>query len=60
MMAQTIYQNGKYRIVPIVCGFTVLGIDGRPIQRFETGEIEEAIATVDDMAYHDGVRGHVS
>lgn len=54
-----IYQNGRYKIVPLTLKVIVKDGD-KPIQTFNINDIESAIETVDDMAYRDGVRDHIA
>lgn len=49
----TIYHNGKYRIVPHVTAFVVVGENGQVLDRYRADEIELAIETVDAMAQTD-------
>lgn len=51
---QTIYTNGRYKVVPLIRGYVVKGADGMVIQTFAPDEIVTAVETVDEMAHGDG------
>lgn len=55
---QIIYANGRYRVVPLVTLLRV-EVEGRTLQTFDVDEIEQAVATVDQLAEGDGVFCHV-
>lgn len=56
---QTIYKNGRYRIVPLTVALAV-EVDGRRLQTFDVDQIDLAVQTVDEMAETDGCLAHVS
>jgi hypothetical protein len=56
---QIIYSNGRFRVVPLVTLLRV-EVDGRALQTFDVDQIEEAVATVDQLAEGDGVFVHAS
>ena len=55
MNEQTIYQNGRYKVVPLTVGYIVKGRQGQTLFRYAPEEIEDAVQTVDEMAIADGV-----
>lgn len=58
MQTQAIYTNGRFRVMPLVTLLSV-EVDGRRLQLFDVGEIEDAVAEVDTLAERDGVTAHV-
>jgi hypothetical protein len=55
----TIYQNGRYRILPLVT-LLILEVDGRRLDTFDSAEIEAAVTEVDRLAAAEGNLAHCS
>lgn len=54
-MEQTIYQNGRFKIVPLIVGYRVVESGGRVIYpHFQPEQIELAVNSVDELAIADG------
>jgi hypothetical protein len=54
MRERAIYQNGGYRVVPIVLGYVVRGLNGRVVERFRPQEVQDAVELVDELAEDEG------
>ena len=54
MRERVIYQNGGYRVVPIVLGYVVRGLNGQVVERFRPQEVQDAVELVDALAEDEG------
>ena len=53
---QTIYERGRYRLVPLVTLLAV-EVDGRRLGlTYDIDEVDRAVMDVDELALRDGVR----
>jgi hypothetical protein len=53
---QTIYERGRYRVVPLVTLLAV-EVDGRRLGlTYDIDEVDRAVMDVDELALRDGVR----
>ena len=52
---QTIYERGRYRVVPLVTLLAV-EVDGRRLGCYDIDEVDRAVMDVDELALRDGVR----
>jgi hypothetical protein len=59
MPTQTIYENGRFRVTPLVTRL-LIEVDGKVVQTLDPWDVERAVAEVDRMAEGDGQFVHAS
>ena len=60
MPTQTIYENGRFRVTPLVTRLMIEDEGGKVLQTLNPWEIEQAVAEVDRMAEGDGQFAHAT